>query len=104
MVEAIEKEWHYEDHVRSEFAKRESPDFDESSREFSFMLSRLVMPRLVSGLHQMLQRISNRQDDHKNAVIPQDKSYESVINYCDASGEPNQGQFCSSISFFIHIL
>lgn len=78
-------------------------DVEQSSEEFKFMLSRVVLPRLLERFRHVVGNIQNK--DIKISYDLNDCSFQNNLNYCYEAGEPVKGMArCAKFEYTMTIL
>jgi acetoin utilization deacetylase AcuC-like enzyme len=88
VADAIEHLWKHEQQTLSEqFDQTASIELENSSFEFNFMLSRLVLPRLIDEFQNMVGGVGGKSFQLQ---APSVNTYQQIMKYCQSYGKPHE--------------
>jgi acetoin utilization deacetylase AcuC-like enzyme len=88
VADSIEQLWKSEQQTISEKNDQSTSDeLENSSHEFSFMLSRVVLPRLIDEFQKMIAEISGKSFPLKSPALD---TYHQIMKYCQSYGQAHE--------------
>lgn len=102
VADSIEQLWKREQQTISEKNDQSTSDeLENSLHEFSFMLSRVVLPRLIDEFQKMIADISGKSFPLKSPALD---TYHQIMKFCQSYGQAHEGMERYMIGWLLNLL